>query len=368
MKIPYVNIIKQYKYERKHLLSIIDNVLSSGNWVGGKEIEIFEKSIAKICNTKYCVSLNSGTDALTLALHMLGVKKGDEVITPPNSFVASTAVVVHLGAKPVFVDVKKDQNIDENKIEEKITKKTKAIMPVHLTGRMCSMDKIVNIGKKYNIPIIEDCAQSILSRYKKKMSGSWGDVGCFSAHPLKNLNASGDGGYLTTNNKLIYKKIKNLRTHGMNESRDNVKNFGYVSRMDNLQAAILNYRLKNLKKNINIRRRNVKFYLNNLNLEKIYFPEEKIEEFNTYHTFVIQVKKRDELKKFLKKKGIDTAIHYPVPIHLQTASKYLNYKVGDFIETESQSKKILTLPINEYLSKKEILYICKTINHFYEKV
>ena len=154
----------------------------------------------------------------------------------------------------------------------------------------------------------------------------------------------------------------------MNESRDNVKNFGYVSRMDNLQAAILNYRLKNLKKNINIRRRNVKFYLNNLNLEKIYFPEEKIEEFNTYHTFVIQVKKRDELKKFLKKKGIDTAIHYPVPIHLQTASKYLNYKVGDFIETESQSKKILTLPINEYLSKKEILYICKTINHFYEKV
>ena len=161
MKIPYVNIIKQYKYERKHLLSIIDNVLSSGNWVGGKEIEIFEKSIAKICNTKYCVSLNSGTDALTLALHMLGVKKGDEVITPPNSFVASTAVVVHLGAKPVFVDVKKDQNIDENKIEEKITKKTKAIMPVHLTGRMCSMDKIVNIGKKYNIPIIEDCAQSL---------------------------------------------------------------------------------------------------------------------------------------------------------------------------------------------------------------
>jgi len=366
MKIPYVDIKQQYKSERKELLNIIDKTLASGNWVGGKEVEQFEKTIAKICKTKYCISLNSGTDALTLALHLLGVKRGDEVITPPNSFIASTAVIAHLGAKPVFVDVKEDQNLDEEKIEEKITKRTKAIMPVHLTGRMCSMDKIMQIAKKYNIPVIEDCAQSILSQYKKKMSGSWGDVGCFSAHPLKNLNAAGDGGYLTTNNELIYKKIKNLRTHGMDESRDNVKNFGYVSRMDNLQAAILNYRLKNLKKIIDVRRKNVDLYLNKLNLKKIYFPKEKIEEFNTYHTFVIQVEKRNELKEFLKKKGIDTAIHYPVPIHLQTASKYLNYKTGDFTETENQSKKIITLPINQHLSKKEIYYICKSINHFYE--
>tara|TARA_B100000780_G_scaffold278080_1_gene250458 strand:+ start:1857 stop:2981 length:1125 start_codon:yes stop_codon:yes gene_type:complete len=366
MKIPYVDIKQQYKSERKELLNIIDKTLASGNWVGGKEVEQFEKTIAKICKTKYCISLNSGTDALTLALHLLGVKRGDEVITPPNSFIASTAVIAHLGAKPVFVDVKEDQNLDEEKIEEKITKRTKAIMPVHLTGRMCSMDKIMQIAKKYNIPVIEDCAQSILSQYKKKMSGSWGDVGCFSAHPLKNLNAAGDGGYLTTNNESIYKKIKNLRTHGMDESRDNVKNFGYVSRMDNLQAAILNYRLKNLKKIIDVRRKNVDLYLNKLNLKKIYFPKEKIDEFNTYHTFVIQVEKRNELKEFLKKKGIDTAIHYPVPIHLQTASKYLNYKTGDFTETENQSKKIITLPINQHLSKKEIYYICKSINHFYE--
>ena len=368
MKIPYVNIKQQYKTEKKQLLNVIDKVLSSGSWVGGKEVERFEKSISKICNTKYCISLNSGTDALTLALHLLGVKKGDEVITPPNSFIASTAVIVHLGAKPVFVDVKKDQNINENKIEAKITKKTKAIMPVHLTGRMCSMDKIMKIGRKYNIPVIEDCAQSILSKYKGKMSGAWGDVGCFSAHPLKNLNASGDGGYLTTNNRLIYEKIKNLRSHGMEESRDNVKQFGFVSRMDNIQAAILNYRLKDLKKNIKIRRKNIKLYLENLNLDKIYFPIEKKNEFNTYHTFVVQVEKRNELREFLKKKGIDTAIHYPVPIHLQKASKYLNYKSGDFTETENQSKRILTLPINQYLTKKEIYYICKTINYFYEKI
>ena len=365
MKIPYVNIQKQYESEKKQLLKIIDNVLISGKWVGGSEVDKFENNISKICKTKYCVSLNSGTDALTLALHLLGVKRGDEVITPPNSFIASTAVIVHLGAKPIFVDVKNDQSIDEKKIEEKITNKTKAIMPVHLTGRMCSMDKIINISKKYKIPVIEDCAQSIMSKYKNKMSGAWGDVGCFSAHPLKNLNAIGDAGYLTTNNKNIYDKIKNLRTHGMEESRDNVKNFGYVSRMDHLQAAVLNFRLNNLKKVINLRRKNADIYLENLNLEKIYFPIEKKDEFNTYHTFVIQVDDRDKLKKYLKKKGVETAIHYPMPIHLQTASKFLGYKKGSFPETEKQSKHILTLPINQYLKKNEILYICKTINNFY---
>jgi dTDP-4-amino-4,6-dideoxygalactose transaminase len=365
MKIPYVNIKKQYNSEKKKLLKIIDKALHSGSWVGGSEIEKFEKNISKICKTKYCVSLNSGTDALTLALHLLGVRRGDEVITPPNSFIASTAVVAHLGAKPVFVDVKKDQSIDEDQIEKKITKKTKAIMPVHLTGRMCAMDKIMSVAKKYNIPVVEDCAQSIMSKYKGKMSGAWGDVGCFSAHPLKNLNAIGDAGYLTTNNKYIYDKIKNLRTHGMDESRDNVKNFGYVSRMDNLQAAVLNYRLKNLRETINIRRKNANLYLKYLNLEKVYFPLENKAEFNSYHTFVIQVNRRDELKMYLKKNGVDTAIHYPVPIHLQTASKYLAYKKGSFPETEKQSKKILTLPINQFLKKSEIIYICKLINNFY---
>ena len=364
MKIPYVNIQKQYKSEKNQLLKIIDKSLYQGDWVGGPEIEIFEKNIANICQTKYCVSLNSGTDALTLALHLLGVKKGDEVITPSNSFIASTAVVVHLGAKPVFVDIKKDQSIDEAKIEAKITDKTKAIMPVHLTGRVCAMDKIMDISRRYKIPVVEDCAQSILAKYKNKMSGSWGDVGCFSAHPLKNLNAIGDAGYLTTNNKNIYNKVRSLRTHGMNESRDNIKNFGFVSRMDNLQAAVLNFRLKNLKKITNIRRANAKIYFKNLNLDKVYIPQEKKEEFNTYHTFVIQVDNRDGLKKYLKKNGVDTAIHYSTPIHLQAASKFLGYKKGSLPETEKQAKKILTLPINQHLKKKEILYICKLINNY----
>lgn len=364
MKIPYVNLSYKNK-SKKELVSIFKNILDKGEYVGGREIIKFENNISKLCKTKYAVALNSGTDALTIALHLLNVRKGDEVITTPNSFIASTAVIVHLGAKPIFVDVKKDQNIDENKIEEKITNKTKAIMPVHLTGRMCAMDKIMSISKKYKIPVIEDCAQSIMSKFKDKMSGGWGDVGCFSAHPLKNLNALGDAGYLTTNNKNIYDKIKNLRSHGMEESRNNIKNFGYVSRMDNLQAAVLNFRIKKLKKITTIRRNNANLYLRNLNLDNVYFPMEKKEEFNTYHTFVIQVKDRDKLRKYLKKKGVETAIHYPIPIHLQTASKFMGHEVGSFLETERQSKEILTLPVNQYLKKTEITYICKLINNFY---
>ena len=365
MLIPYVNLDKQFYKEKKELNKIFNKVLSSGQYVGGKYIEEFEKNMSRYCNTKYCVSLNSGTDALVLALHMLGVRRGDEVITTPNSFIASTAVIVHLGAIPVFVDVLDDQNINPDLIEEKITKKTKVIMPVHLTGRVSRMSKILNIAKKYDLKVIEDAAQSVGSMYKNKKSGSFGDIGCFSAHPLKNLNAIGDAGYLTTNSKNIYNKIKDLRNHGMT-NRNIVKNFGYVSRMDNLQAAILNYRLKNLKKIILKRRQNANIYRKLIKTSEVILPSENKEEFNTYHTFVIQVSKRNMLKKYLKSHGIDTSIHYPIPIHLQPAAKKLGYKKGDFKKTEAQSNRILTLPINQFLTNKEIKFISKKINQFYK--
>ncbi len=366
MKVPYINLSQQYNSERKSLLEIIDKTLSSGSYVGGMEIEKFEKKISKLCGTKYCISLNSGTDALTLALHALGVRRGDEVITPSNSFIASTSVIVHLGAKPVFVDVKDDQNINEKLIEKNITKKTKVIMPVHLTGRMCDMVKINQISNKYKIPIVEDCAQSVMSMYANKKAGSYGIFGCFSTHPLKNLNAMGDGGFLVTNSKKYYKLISALRTHGT-INRNVVKKFGYVSRMDNIQAAILNYKLKNLKKVISIRRKNVQLYLKYLNKKNFYFPKEKRLEFNTYHTFVLQFKKRNLLRKYLKKKGIGTAIHYPTPIHLQPAAKYLGYKKKSLPMTETQAKSILTLPIHQHLKSNEIKYISNHINKFYEK-
>ena len=197
------------------------------------------------------------------------------------------------------------------------------------------------------------------------MSGSYGDVGCFSAHPLKNLGAIGDSGYMVTNNLEIYNKAKSLSNHGM-EKRNIIKNFGYVSRMDNIQAAFLNYKLKNLKSIILKRRKNAEIYKKKLDRNSVFFIDERKEEFNTYHTFVVQVEKRDKLRKFLFKKNISTSIHYPVPIHLQPASSKYGYKKGDFKNTEEQAKKILTLPINENLNRKHIEYICKSINMFYK--
>jgi len=364
MKIPYVNLSLQWKSEKKDLLKIISNTLQNDDWVNGKSIEKFEKKISKICNTKYAAALNSGTDALTFALYLLGVRKGDEVITTPNSFIASVSVIVHLGATPVFVDVLSDQTMDPTKLEKVITKRTKVIMPVHLTGRISEMFEINKIAKKYNISVVEDAAQCIGSLYHNKPSGSLGTIGCFSAHPLKNLNAIGDAGYLTTNNKNIFKKVIELRNHGMVD-RNKVKNFGYVSRMDNLQAAVLNYRLKNFKDVIKKRRENFKLYNKYLNKKHIFISTEKKYQYNTYHTFVIQVDKRDQLKKYLKKNNIITTIHYAIPIHLQPAAKYLGYERGSFKNTEKQAKRILTLPINQFLKKKEIKYISDKINTFY---
>ena len=363
-QIPYANLNAQWQDDREELLPIIEKVFSSGQYVGGDEVEIFERSVAKFCNVKYAVALNSGTDALTLALHILGVKRGDEVITPPNSFIASTAVIKHLGASPVFVDVLPDQNIDPSKIEAAINSKTRAIMPVHLTGRMCDMDSIMRIAEKYNLKVIEDAAQAIGSKYKNKLSGSIGDIGCFSTHPLKNLNACGDGGFLTTNDKDICAKTKVLRSHGIIE-RDIIKQFGYVSRMDNLQGAILNFRLSKLGKIINKRRKNAELYINTINQNNIFFPKHNKYEFNTYHTFVIQTEQRDELKEYLKKNGVETAIHYPTPIHLQPASIVFGYKEGDFPVVEKQAKQILTLPINQSLNQPDIELISSLINNFF---
>lgn len=362
-KIPYVDLKNQWKEERDDLLPIIDRLLESGKYVGGEEIELFEHSVAKLCQTRYAVALNSGTDALMFALMLSGIKKGDEVITPPNSFIASTASIVHVGAKPVFVDVLTDQNLDPSRIEDAITSNTKAIMPVHLTGRVCDMDSILDIANKYNLIVIEDAAQAIGSKYKDKLSGSMGDIGCFSTHPLKNLNACGDGGFLTTNNTELYHQLKSLRNQGMVD-RDIVNSFGSVSRMDNIQAAILNFRLDKLDEVIFKRRENAQAYIQGLDRNKIFIPDEKDYEFNTYHTFVIQTEHRNELKDFLSKNGIGTAIHYPIPIHLQPASRKLGFKKGDFPITEKQSKEILTLPINQSLTRSNLDMIISKINEF----
>tara|TARA_Y100000590_G_scaffold53688_1_gene56110 strand:+ start:2160 stop:3263 length:1104 start_codon:yes stop_codon:yes gene_type:complete len=367
MKVNYLNFVDQWNEEKKYLIPILKKVMGSGHYVGvnAKEITKFENNVKKLIGTKYAIALNSGTDALTLAMHSMGIKRGDEVITPSNSYVASTGAIVHLGAVPVFVDVLPDQNIDPKKIEAAITKKTKAIMPVHLTGRSCQMDEIMKISKKYKIPVVEDCAQAFGSKFKNKSCGSFGAVGCFSTHPLKNLNGMGDGGFVVTNDQKIAKYIGKIRNHGL-KSRDELECFGYVSRMDNIQAAILNFRLSKIKKIINKRRYNAKYYHNKLDRRYIYSPPENRNQFNTYHTFVIQVPNRDKLKKFLKTKKISTYVHYPIPIHKQNAYKKMHFKTAPLPVTELQSRQILSIPVHHNLTKKKLKYVVDTINSFYK--
>jgi len=366
MKIPYVNLSAQWHDERTELLPLIESVLAGGNYVGGKYIEQFEQKIAQVCGVQQAVALNSGTDALICALRALEIGHGDEVITPPNSFVASTAAIVHVGARPVFVDVREDQNIDPDLIEAAITSSTRAIMPVHLSGRIAEMDSIMNIAERYGLEVVEDAAQAVGSLYRKHPSGSFGVMGCFSTHPLKNLNACGDGGFITVNDEKLASRIRQMRNHGLID-RDTVNEFGQVSRMDSLQAAVLLFRLERLADVTRRRRNNAAQYRAELNRKSVFIPPEKDWEFHTYHTFVIQLNNRDEAREFLYERGIDTAVHYPTPIHLQPASKELGYTKGNFPETEKQSKRILTLPVNQYLSCEDIRYVAQCVNEFAEK-
>jgi len=367
-KIPYVNLIKQYKEEKNEIFKSLNKIFKTGQYILGDEVDSFEKKICLKLNVKYCIALNSGTDALVLGMHLLGVKKNNEVITPPNSFIASTAAIVHIGAKPIFVDVKEDQNIDPKEIIKKINPNTKAIMPVHLSGNPCDMDQLKEISKKYKIPLIEDAAQAIGSKFKKKFIGTIGEIGCFSAQPLKNLNALGDAGYLVTNNRDIANKAKLLRNHGI-QNRNKILKFGYVSRMDNFQASILNIRLKKLNKIISKRQHNANLYRTYLkNLKNIILPTQNKHKFHTYHTFVVRAENRNNLKKYLEKKGILTAIHYPYLIFDQKAykAKYGAINRKDFKISIKLSKEILTLPINQFLTDRDVKYICNEIIKFYK--
>ena len=363
--VPYVNMAAQWAEEREALLPIVERVLAEGHWVGGAEIAEFEAAAARLCGVAHAVALNSGTDALALGMAALGIGSEDEVITPPNSFIASTAAIVQLGARPVFVDVRDDQNIDPERIEAAITDKTKAIMPVHLTGRIADMAPIMEIAERHGLQVVEDAAQSVGSRYDDRTSGSFGRVGCFSTHPLKNLNACGDGGFLTTDDDEIAEAVRAARNHGL-VTRETVARFGQVSRMDSLQAAILHFRLGRLDDTVRRRRANAALYRERLDPERVFIPEDRDREFNTYHTLVIQVDRRDELRAFLQAQGVGTAIHYPVPIHLQPASAGLGCRAGDFPVTERQAGRILTLPINQTLSPDDISYVADRVNEFFK--
>ena len=366
MKVEIIDLKKRFQEEKYEILKCINRVLKKGNFVLTKEVENFEKSICKFTGAKYCLGVNSGTDALMMSLWSLGISKGDEVITSPISFIASASSIIHVGAKAVFVDIDYDLNINPELIESAITKKTKAIMPVHWTGRVCKMDKILKIAKKHNLAVIEDSAQAMGAYYNNKHAGKFGKISAFSTHPLKNLNSLGDGGFIITDEKKLYEKIKLYRSHGL-QGRDNVEIIGVNSRLDSLHAEVLNFRLKRLKNIIYRRQKNINFYKKLLKTKKVNIIYNKKKEKNAHVMFITLCEKRDELQNYLKKFNIQSLIYYNTPLHLHKATKFLGYKKGDFPVAEKLSKKVLSFPHHQHLKKSEIKFVSNKINNFYRK-
>ena len=359
-RIPYVNLARQYAEEKAELLPLINSVLASGMHIGGVEVEMLEHELAAYVGTRHAVALNSGTDALILGMVAAGVGPGQEVITPPNSFVASTAAIVQAGATPVFADVRSDGLLDPDCVAASVSSRTSAIMPVHLWGAVCDMDALWRIAGRHGLAIIEDAAQAMGTRHRNRRAGALGTVGCFSAHPLKVFNAVGDAGFITTDSDDIAKQVRLLRNHGL-AGRDNVVEFGTVSRLDAIQAAVLRFRLKRLDSMIERRRANAELYRNQLANVAIKLPQEKDYEFHTSVNFVSQCDRRDELQKHLEAKGVQAVVHYNTPIHLQPAASGLDYKAGQFPVTERLSKTILALPANQTVTEDEIAYVVTEI-------
>lgn len=364
------NYLREQFKDYNIILKKISNVVKLGHFTLGEEVDKFEKNIQKLINCKYVVAVGSGTDAIMLSLKALGVHEGDEVITTPYTFYATIGAIVTAGAKPVFVDVEEDYNLDAKKIEKKITKKTKAILPVHWSGRICDMQLINKISRKFKIPIVEDSCHAILAYRYNKFGGTFGRFGCFSMHPLKNLNIWGDGGFVILKKKKDYEKLKLLRNHGL-IGRNINKIFAYNSRLDTVQAVVGNHLLKKIKKITRSRISNAEYFEKKFKHNKNIILKKKIlKSQEVYHLFEFRVKNkviRDKLLNKLRKNKIDAKIHYPIPMHLQPAARYLKYKRGAFPNCEKIADTTISLPVHEFIKKKELNYMIREIKNFFNE-
>ncbi len=364
-QVPYVNFKAQYAAEKDVLLAAVTRTMASGQYILGPEVERFEKKLAEFCGVKHAIGVSSGTAALVLGLKILGVEPGDEVIVPPNSFVASATAAVLLGAKPVFADVREDLNIDPQAIEKVITARSKVIMPVHLTGRMADMDAITQVAQAHGLKILEDAAQAIGATWDGKKAGAWGHAAAFSMHPLKNLNAMGDAGAITTHDDGLAARLRVLRNLGL-KNRDEVVEWSDNMRLDELQAAILNVRLERLTDVTEKRRAHAQRYRERLgDVAGLRCPQDAPQCYAVYHVFIIQCEQRDALQKFLMEQGIETKIHYPIPIHRQPCAAKLGYATGSFPVAEAQARQILSLPIHQHLEIADIDYVSAKIRKFF---
>jgi len=365
MRVPFNYLPFQFKNYKTYFKEW-KKLIKSSEFTLGPFVEKFENNFANFLRVKHCIATNNGTDALILALKSLGVGKGDEVITVCNSFYATAGSIVACGARPVFVDSDKRYQINVDKIEKAITKKTKVILPVHWGGASPEIKKILKIAKKNKLKVVEDACMGIGAQIEKKSPGTFGDVSAMSMHPLKSLNVMGDGGMVVTNNTRIANWIRRYRNHGMVD-RDRISDWGVNMRIQPFQAIVANIELKKVKKIINLRNKNAKILDKHLSqIKGVNIPQRKKGFLETFALYMARFKKRDDLKSFLIKNKIEVKIHYPIPLHLQEAAKKIGYKKGDFPEAEIQAKELLTLPVHQYLNNKQLYFMINKIKNFYK--
>jgi len=366
-QIPFFSYSKLFEHRKEEYQAIINDVLSRGAFIMQEELLSFEKNLAKYLNVKYAIGMADGTMSLLASLMSSGIGKNDEVIVPSHTFVASAAAIHHLGAKPVLIDCKRDHLIDHNKIENLINEKTKAIMPVQLNGRVTNMDPIQQIAENYNLIIIEDSCQALGAKYNDKFAGTFGAAGTFSFFPAKTLGCFGDGGAIITNEKVIADTVKMIRDHGRDPSDGKAKLFGYNARLDNLHAAILDFKLTYYDKDIERRREFARIYQDRLkNIDSLLLPpgpDQESKHFDIYQNYEIEAKNRDELRQFLADKGIGTIIQWGGYALHQFQDLQLT---GELSYTQEMTKKFMLLPMHSLLKESEVEYICEQIINFYE--
>lgn len=364
----FIDLKTQYEIIKPEIDAAVKRVLESGGFILGEEVAGLEKEIAEFCGSAYGIAVNSGTDALFLSLKATGIGRGDEVITTPFTFFATAEVIANTGAQPVFADIIPGTfNIDPKEIEKKITKKTKAILPVHLFGQIADMDSVGIIAKEYGLKVIEDACQAIGADYKAKKAGSFGDCGCFSFFPTKNLGGYGDGGMVVVNDEQLADKIRLLSNHG-SSTKDKYLNLtlGGNSRLDAMQAAILRVKLKYLKEWNKKRKENAEYYSKSLKgVGDIATPQVGENMGHIYHQYTIRTSQREGLCDFLKKSDIPTMIYYYLPLHLQPALEYLGYQKGDFPAAEKAASEVLSLPVYPELPRQDQDFVISKIKEFY---
>lgn len=358
--IPMVDLKSQFQEIKEEVFESLKDIIESSHYILGPSVREFEKKIAEYIGVSQAIGVASGTDALHLSLEALGIGDNDEVITTPFTFFATVEAILYTGARPVFVDIELDSfNIDPERIEEKITDRTKAILPVHLFGHPADMEKIMDIANRYNLHVIEDCAQAFGAAIENRQVGSFGDSGCFSFYPSKNLGAYGDGGMITVRSEELSLVIRMLRNHGATASyvHDSV---GFNSRLDEIQAGILLVKFKRIEEYNRLRREKAKKY-NSLLSDIVRCPSERVGFKHVFNLYTIMSERRDEIQRALREKGISSVVYYPLPLHLQRALSFLDYREGDFPMAEKASKEVLSLPIYPELEDSTIERIADVI-------